>query len=437
MRRLAAILLLILTPACAADDVRSVTILHTNDLHAHLLPSDKGEGGFAQLAAAIRHERENCPSCLLLNAGDLVQGTPVSTIFRGIPVYEIANLSGFDAATLGNHEFDYGWETTKRFLAVARYPVVCANLVDAQGRLMTAKPYVILKAGGVRVGVIGALLETLQSMTTPKARGEWRALPVVETIRRYLPELRRQSDVIVLLGHLETREEREVLQSLPDVAVLITGHDHRGMSAAMTQEGRVCVRVKGYGEELGRLDLRVDPGKKALVSWGWRRIPITAGGPVAADVDREVKRWEAEVTRVVDTPIGESARELDRTELKKLVERAMAEEMKTDFAFVNRSGLRDNLPAGRILARHIWNIMPFDNIVVVARIKGSKLPPVVADGHTIDPERIYTLASTDFTAANQSVRGELGAGGIEFSADGPLLRDLLIDWVKKKGKVGD
>src|SRR5690349_10707147 len=92
-----AVIALFVDIAPAADAVRSLTILHTNDLHARLTPSDRGAGGFAQLAAAIRHERENCGSCLLLNAGDLVQGSPVSTVFHGIPVYRISNLFGFDA----------------------------------------------------------------------------------------------------------------------------------------------------------------------------------------------------------------------------------------------------------------------------------------------------------------------------------------------------
>src|SRR5437763_10904881 len=118
-----ALLALALFVRIAPAEERAVTILHTNDLHAHLTPSDRGQGGFAQLVAAIRGEREHCIGCLLLNAGDLVQGTPVSTIFHGEPVYQIGNLFGFDAATLGNHEFDYGWQMAKKFMAIARYPI--------------------------------------------------------------------------------------------------------------------------------------------------------------------------------------------------------------------------------------------------------------------------------------------------------------------------
>src|SRR6266513_1703656 len=110
-RRLLCVWFLLFTClAPARDQLHPLTILHTNDLHARLLPDAKQRGGFAQLATVIRRERAGCHSCLLLSAGDLVQGSPVSTLYRGLPVYEIANMFGFTANTLGNHEFDYGWQ---------------------------------------------------------------------------------------------------------------------------------------------------------------------------------------------------------------------------------------------------------------------------------------------------------------------------------------
>src|SRR5690349_14023505 len=121
-RRLLAVCLLAATPLAA--EVRSLTILHINDFHARLSPLENHNGGMAYLAAAIEKERQGCTDCILLNAGDLVQGTPVSTIFHGLPVYEIANLLHFDAATLGNHEFDYGWPQVEKFIQTAKYPIV-------------------------------------------------------------------------------------------------------------------------------------------------------------------------------------------------------------------------------------------------------------------------------------------------------------------------
>src|ERR1700684_3992823 len=151
--------LLCLSPLTA--QIKPLTILHSNDLHAHLVPDDRDNGGFARLATEVRRQKTQCPACLYLNAGDLVQGTPVSTLFHGVPVYEIANLLGFDASTLGNHEFDYGWGRVQEFARIAHSPVLSANVVDANGKSITGQPYVIKTVGGIRVAIIGVVLSDL------------------------------------------------------------------------------------------------------------------------------------------------------------------------------------------------------------------------------------------------------------------------------------
>ena len=250
-----ALALSLLLCASLPAEVRSLTIIHTNDLHARLTPLENHHGGFAYVAAVIRREREHCTDCLTLFAGDLVQGSPVSTIFHGLPVYQIANLFGFDAATLGNHEFDYGWPQARKFMQTANFPTVTANLVNSRGQLFTPKPYVILKVNGLRVAVIGAMTETLPTLTTAKLIEDWHTTPLVETARKYARELKSQSDLIVLLGHITDGEEMEVLKNVPEIPVLVTGHIHRGIEEPVVVDGRIMVRVKAYGEEVGRLDL--------------------------------------------------------------------------------------------------------------------------------------------------------------------------------------
>jgi len=436
LRRFLVTALLVTAWLHAADTVRSLTILHTNDLHARLLPDEQGRGGFAALAAAIRRERTGCAACLLLNAGDLVQGTPVSTLFHGLPVYEIANLFGFDAATLGNHEFDYGWEQVARFVHTAQYPVVTANVVDQEGHLLAVAPYVVLKTNGIRVGVIGEVLGDLIQYSTPDKLGPWHTLPVVETARKYADELRGRTDLIVVLGHINDSEATQILHEAPTVSIVVSGHDHTALRAAEEYQGRINVRADGYGKDFGRLDLQVNVAEHKMVSWKWRTIPVEANHITpAADVAVLVGQWEAKVSKIVDVPIGEARHAIAGPDLKRLIERAMMEETGADFAFMNQGGVRDKLPEGRLLARNIWNVMPFDNIVVVGRFPGSKLPANVLAGRVVDPQREYSLAVTDFTAANQSAPAQLAATGLEFPQTGPLLRDLLIDWVKKKKVV--
>jgi 2',3'-cyclic-nucleotide 2'-phosphodiesterase (5'-nucleotidase family) len=431
IRRFLALALLFTAPLAA--EIRSLTILHTNDLHARLMPLDEHRGGFAYLASVIRRERADCRDCILLNAGDLVQGTPVSTLFHGLPVYEIANLFGYDAGTLGNHEFDYGWLQARKFVQTAKYPIVTANLVNGAGQLFTPKPYVILNVNGLRVAVIGGITEELSGLTNPKAMGDWHTLPVVQTVRKYVAELHGKADLMVLLAHIDAAEERQFLDSVPEIAVSISGHIHEGLSEAKSHGGRVLVRMKCYGEELGRLDLQVETAAGKLAGWNWKKIPVdpSAIAP-AADVAALVDRWEARVKKLVDRPLAVSRRAFTQGEVKTLIERALCEETGANFAFMNADGVRDGLPQGQLLERHIWNIMPFDDAVMVGTFKGKDLPAVVLGGREVDPERDYTLAVSDFTAANQGTAENLRTTGLKFPNDVGVMRDLILDWFRKK-----
>ena len=306
-----------------AAQIKPLTILHSNDLHAHLLPNDQDNGGFARLATEVRRQKAECAACLYLNAGDLVQGTPVSTLFHGAPIYEIANLLGIDVSTLGNHEFDYGWRRVQEFFRIAKFPIVSANIVDADGKTVT-RPYVIQTVGGIRVGVIGAILgDLVGTVITKEEAGPWHTLPVVETVRKYAAELHDRTDLIVVLGHIHDESEvNEILKQVPEVSVVVAGHSHEGYPAMTNIDGRVAVLVPAYGIQLGRLDLKVDVGAKKLVSAEWSKIPIVASIPPAPDVAREVAKWESKVSKLVDVPIGESTARLDRNNpvLRKMIE---------------------------------------------------------------------------------------------------------------------
>jgi 5'-nucleotidase / UDP-sugar diphosphatase len=418
---------------------QSLTLLHSNDLHAHL-------ENFARLATAVRQEKMNCAACLYLNAGDLVQGTPVSTLFHGVPVYEIANLLGLDASTLGNHEFDYGWRRVQEFARIAHFPVLSANVVDANGKSITGQPYVIKTVGGIRVAIIGVLLSDLVgNFVSPAEVGPWRVLPVLDTVRKYAAELRDRSDLIVVLGHIHDKEEvQEILKRIPEVSVVVAGHTHVSYPEMMNVEGRVAVLVNANADQLGRLDLQVDVAGKKLRSAEWKKIavahdnaPSDAKLAPAPDVARLVDRWESKVRPLVDVPIGESTKAMARTdpELRRMIEKAMAEQTGADIGWVNQGNIREGLPAGRILVRHIWNILPFDDYIVTGKFRGRQLPKSITDRYPIDPDREYTVATTDFTAGNQAARDQLNTTGLAFPKTGPLQRDAVIAWIRRKRTV--
>ncbi len=431
------LLALCLAAQLGAQDIRPLTILHTNDLHAHIQPDSDGMGGFAYLATALRNERAQCEACIFLNAGDLVQGTPVSTIFHGEPIYELANLLRIDVSTLGNHELDYGWNEAGKFSTIARFAIVSANILNAVGQPVTGKPYVILTAGGMRVAVIGAVLGDLATaFSTPEEMGPWRVIPPVDAVRSAVADIGDRADLIVVLAHIHTDETEKILHTIPQVAVVIAGHEHSGYSSMKKVDGRVAVQLKAYGVELGRLDLRVDVPHRTLVSAEWKRIPINSK-TIAPDPDMAaaVAGWEAKVSKIVDIPIGVAKRKLGQRDLRTLVERAMAEETGADIAWINPGNIRDVLPQGEILVRSVWNVLPFDDRVVTGHFLGSQLPPAVAREFPLDPNKFYTVAVTDYTVANQSSPNQLAIAGLKFSKTGPLQRDVVIDWIKRKRVV--
>src|SRR5665213_2921549 len=421
--------------AWGQSSVRSFTILHTNDLHAHLRPDDQGLGGFAYLATELRRQRDGCATCLYLNAGDLVQGTPVSTIYHGAPVYEIANLLGIDVSTLGNHEFDYGWKNVQLFTRIAHFPIVSDNVVDDAGRLLTGRGYVIKQIGGIRIAVIGVVMGDLAgNFSTPEQVGPWHVAPVVDTVRRTAAQLKGKADLIVVLGHIHTAETDQILHQVPEVSIVVAGHEHKGYDDLREFEHRYAVQAKSYGVELGRLDFQVDTATGKVISAEWKHIPIDSHKITPApDVERLVNSWEAKVSRIVDVPVGEARRRIEKADLRHMIETAMAEESGADIAWINSGNIRDVLPQGKILARQIWDILPFDNYIVVGTFRGSELPPtVLKEFPSIRPDKLYKLATTDFTAANQASADQLSVSGLKFPEKTKLQRDAVIDWVKKK-----
>lgn len=165
MKRILTIITIALAiTATAAAKGKSLLILHTNDTHSCILPLNPnladtmlaGRGGFMRRAAMINEQRKHDKKLLLLDSGDFSQGSPYYTMFKGDVEIELMNLMGYDAATIGNHEFDFGLENMARIFRKVKFPIVCANY-DFTGTPVEGlvKPYVIIKRKGVKIGIFG------------------------------------------------------------------------------------------------------------------------------------------------------------------------------------------------------------------------------------------------------------------------------------------
>lgn len=227
------------TTLCAQAQ-KELTVLHTNDTHSCIMPLGEtladtmlaGRAGFLRRVAMLREERRNDPALLLFDSGDFSQGSPYYTLFKGDVEVGLMNRMGYDAGTIGNHEFDFGLENMARVLRSLNYPVVCANYKFSQyGLDKIVKPYVILRRKGLKIGVFGLGTE-LDGMVDKKNYEQTVYLDPVQTAQEMANLLRREKkcDVVICLSHLGWEEQgmgdQEVIRHTRGIDLVLGGHSH-------------------------------------------------------------------------------------------------------------------------------------------------------------------------------------------------------------------
>lgn len=224
----------------AAAKGRQLLILHTNDTHSCVLPLNPnladtmlaGRGGFLRRAAMIDQMRKEDKDLLLLDSGDFSQGSPYYTMFKGDVETELMNIMGYDAATIGNHEFDFGLENMARIFRKAKFPIVCANY-DFTGTVVEGlvKPYVIIKRKGVRIGIFG-LSPKLDGLVMASTCAGVRYSDPIKTANAVADKLKNEEkcDVVICLSHLGWDEaglnDMEMMAKTRNIDLVLGGHSH-------------------------------------------------------------------------------------------------------------------------------------------------------------------------------------------------------------------
>lgn len=182
-------------------------ILHSNDTHGHLLPLPTAEGislgGYARRRAFVSQQRAAHQNVLLLDAGDFYQGSRYWHAFQGEPDIELMNLLGYDAASIGNHDFDGGLDLLSQRLTEASFPVLCANMTVGASDTLNGQwqPYILKGIGGFRVAIFSLLVEHLQ-LYPPEFAARVQRHAILDTARDLVAELRQTADFVILLSHL-------------------------------------------------------------------------------------------------------------------------------------------------------------------------------------------------------------------------------------------
>ena len=393
-RRLSVILsaILIVLHAWAASASVSLTILHVNDVHGRIFPYveraiDQAQpvSGAAYLAAMIASERARNPEgTMLLSAGDMFQGTPVSNLFRGRPVIEIMNRIGFDAMALGNHEFDWGLEALGQIVRSASFPVVCANMADARRKGPPGvKPYVFVNRKNVKVAIIGLLTPDTAHMTNPKNLDGYAISDPEKVAPRLIEEVRRKgAGMVVLLTHLGIDADRSLAASVRGIDVIVGGHSHTPLMDPVRVGKTIIVQAGHNGLYLGVLDLIVDErtGRilKATEKNELRLVTANKGDPsdriVAAIANQYGEKVKDRFQQVVGATRAALARSGEgESSMGDAVTEAMRESTGSQIAIHNSGGLRDDIPEGPITMEQVFTVLPFDDVVVTMDLKGADL----------------------------------------------------------------
>ena len=224
---------------------KRLVILHTNDTHSCIFPLNPhladtmlaGRGGFIRRAEMVRRERSKHPDMLLFDSGDFSQGSPYYTLYKGDVEVGLMNLMRYDAATIGNHEFDFGVENMARLFKKADFPIVCANY-DFTGTALEGivKPYVVLRRGGLRIGVFG-LSPQLDGLVMAKTCAGVKyndPVKAANDVAKLLKE-REKCDIVVCLSHLGWDiigiDDTELMRQTRNIDIVLGGHSHSYFNA--------------------------------------------------------------------------------------------------------------------------------------------------------------------------------------------------------------
>jgi 2',3'-cyclic-nucleotide 2'-phosphodiesterase/3'-nucleotidase len=416
MRRLIPILLFA-SWVLAAQQV-TVTILATTDLHGNLVPVDYVTGqpaqrGLAKIATLIRQARAENANTLLIDCGDTIQGTPLEDVYQSIartgadpaghkpaaklagdPMMRAMNLLGYDAMTLGNHEFNAGLANLAKARQDAKFPWISANTTvnttpARGGAEREFAGFIVKTVGGVKVAVIGITTPLIPLWERAENLGAYRFSEPIQVVRSAVARLRREErpDLIVVAAHsglgrnLQTGAPEEpaenvvyqLAEQVPDLDAIVFGHSHAQLEGQLV--GKVLlVQPKNGGASLGRIDFTLErrpTGGWMVTSKRSRLIPVTAQTAAAPDLMAMAEPYEAAAERYLNTPVAESARELsaargreEDTAVVDLVQRVQLFYSKADVSFTALFNPEVRIPQGQVTVRQIAALYPYDNELV-------------------------------------------------------------------------
>ncbi len=389
-----------------------LTILYTNDLHAHFDPhtvrwvsEDRKVGGFANVATLVKKEKKANPNTLYFDAGDYFTGPYISSLTQGEAVIDVMNTMSIDAACIGNHEFDHGWKNALVQLKKAKFPILNGNIFfKDSGKPFWDKPYLIIEKNGVRIGVIGLHGRFAFYDTTSDEMVQGIDTRDEEVyLKQYISELEGKADLIVLLihegipGRQSTTGSTDVARNLQkdiDLAarvngldIIVTGHAHQGTPEALISNGVLIVSTDAYTIELGKLTITYDKQLDKITSHkNELQYVFEDEIPDLPRTQRRVNKWKRRLSKITGEKLCSIPEPLTRSYgeeslLGNMVADAMLQKYPdADLVVTNSGGLRQDVEAGDVTVGDLISAFPFPNTIVWLEMKGKDLRQLFEHG---------------------------------------------------------
>ncbi|MFW5697690.1 MAG: bifunctional metallophosphatase/5'-nucleotidase, partial [Fimbriimonadaceae bacterium] len=365
-------------------------------------------GGYARLATLIQQRRAVDENPLLLDAGDVFQGTIYFNVYEGLADLAFMNYVGYQAMAVGNHEFDRGPEPLRVFAELAEFPLLAANLDLSGDPALDAvvEPYTVVEVDGEPIGIVGNITESIFAISSP---GDTVALAdQVESIQASIDELQADGvDKIILLSHQGFGQDLNLVEQLEGVDLAIGGHSHtllgnfdghpfsgRGNYPTMVTDaaGREVPVVQAWqwGALLGRIVLEFDENGEVSEILEAQPIPVDESIEPDPVVETMVAGWMLPVADMVNQVLSIAPVDIPRgprSQLENPVGNiladaylAAAQNAEAVVAFTNVGGVRADIEAGDVTYGDLLTVAPFNNTLVILEVTGEELLAALEHG---------------------------------------------------------
>ncbi|WP_079253587.1 bifunctional UDP-sugar hydrolase/5'-nucleotidase UshA [Endozoicomonas arenosclerae] len=416
--------------------VLDFTVLHTNDNHGKFWRNRHGEMGMAARKTLIDRIRSEVEAeggkVLLLSAGDINTGVPESDIQQAKPDFVGMNMIGYDAMTLGNHEFDNPLNVLLEQEKWANFPFLSANIYYKASEQLVFKPWLRKELDGVRIGILGLTTEDTQALVNSDYVSDILFMNAVDAARTWVPELKRDNkmDIVIALthiGHYPNARHGEnapgdvtLAKEVDGIDIIVGGHSQNKLERPDIKNSTYILQAWEWGKYVGRADFKYyymdnfdgkGHRKGVLKMVNYRLIPVNLKRPeivngrqVWVNIEKEIpedqgvldalKPYHDKAQDMLMKKVGSldkalsGERNLVRSEptaIGNLLASAQREKAGADLAVVNGGGIRTGLPAGEITEKDVLKVQPFGNMVCYVEMKGHELKRYIEDIASIQP----------------------------------------------------